>query len=54
MFCVKINFYDQIDGVSMVSPLGPVLANLFMDYQDSWLHEFDIGEVLAIQQMLCR
>ena len=39
----------------MVSPLGPVLANLFMDYQEKdWLQEFDIGEVLAIQQMLCR
>ena len=24
------NFYDQIDGVAMGSPLGPVLANLFM------------------------
>ena len=25
-------FYDQIDGVAMRSPLGPVLANLFMGY----------------------
>ena len=24
------NFYDQIDGVAMGSPLGPVLANLFL------------------------
>ena len=24
------NFYDQCDGVAMGSPLGPVLANMFM------------------------
>jgi len=23
-------YYDQIDGVAMVSPLGPVLANIFI------------------------
>ena len=23
-------FYDQVDGVAMRSPLGPVLANIFM------------------------
>ena len=36
------SFYDQIDGVSMGSPLGLVLANLFMDYHEKkWLQEFD-------------
>ena len=45
-FC-KVNFYDQIDSVSMGSLLGPVLANLFMGYHErNWLQEFDIGEVL--------
>ena len=32
------NFYDQIDGVAMGSPLGPVLANLFMAVNEkNWL-----------------
>ena len=28
-------FYDQIDGVVIVSPLGLVLANLFMGYYET-------------------
>ena len=30
IFSLKVIFYDQIDGVSMGSPLGHVFANLFM------------------------
>ena len=31
----------------MESPLGPALANLFMDYHEkNWLQKFDIGQVL--------
>ena len=28
------NFYDQIDGVAMGSPLAPVLAHLFMSHHE--------------------
>ena len=35
------NFYDQIDGVAMGSPLGPVLANLFKGFHEKqWLSDF--------------
>ena len=36
------NYYDQVDGVAMGSPIGPVLANLFMRfYEKRWLKEFN-------------
>ena len=45
-FIFNGSFYDQVDGVSMRSPLGPVLANLFMGYHEKkWLQEFDKGKV---------
>ena len=41
------NYYDQTDGVAMVSPLGPVLTNLFMDfYEKQWLKEFNFCKAL--------
>ena len=39
--------YDQVDGVSMGSPLAPVLANLFMGHHEKiWLENFDNSKVL--------
>ena len=45
-FIFNGSFYDQIDKVSIGSPLGPVLANLFMGYHEKkWLQEFVEGKV---------
>ena len=50
-FIFNGSFYDQIDGVSMGSPLGPVLANLFMGYHEKkWLQEFNKGKVLMYKR----
>ena len=41
-FLFNGDFFDQIDGVAMGSPLAPVLANLFMGYHVKiWLDECD-------------
>ena len=41
------NYYDQIDGVAMGSPLGPVLANLFMGFHEKrWVDQFQFCDVL--------
>ena len=38
------NFYNQIDGVSMNSPLAAVLANIFMGfYESKWLNEYNLN-----------
>ena len=38
------NFYDQIDGEAMDSPLAPVLANLFMGHHEKrWLENYNIN-----------
>ena len=40
-------FYDQIDGVAMGTPLGPVLANLFMGYHEQkGLQSFEECELI--------
>ena len=50
-FIFNGSFYDQVDGVSMGSPLGPVLANLFMGYHEKkWLQEFNKGKVLMYKR----
>ena len=46
-FLLKGNFYDQVDGVAMGSPLAPVLANLFMGHHENiWLDQYRDSEVL--------
>ena len=42
------NYYD---GVAMGSPLGPVLANLFIGfYKKQWLKEFNFCKVLLYRR----
>ena len=39
-FILKGNFYEQIDGVAMGSPLAPVLANVFLSHHETnWLND---------------
>ena len=40
-FIFKGQYYDQVDGVAMGSPLAPVLANLFMGHHEAiWLNGY--------------
>ena len=44
-FIFNSKFYNQIDGVTMGSPLAPVLANIFMDfYESNWLNEYNLNK----------
>ena len=39
------NFYNQIDGVAIGSPLAPVLSNIFMGfYKSKWLNEYNLNK----------
>ena len=50
-FLFQGTFYDQIDGVAIVSPLGPVLANLFMGYYEAlWLNSFRECEIILYRR----
>ena len=42
------SLYDQIDDVAMGSPLGPILASLFMGYHETnyWLQVFKDCEII--------
>ena len=40
-FIFQVVIYDQIDGIAMGSPLAPILANLFMGYNETiWINEY--------------
>ena len=44
-------FMIIVDGISMGTPLGPVLANLLMGYHEKiWLQEFVEGKVLMYKR----
>ena len=44
-FIFNSNFYNQIDGVAMGSPLASVLANTFMGFHESkWLNEYILNK----------
>ena len=39
-FIFNGKFYDQVDGVAMGSPLGPLLANIFLSFHEiRWLKD---------------
>ena len=44
-FIFNSKFCNQIDGVVMVSPLAPVLANIFMSfYESKWPNEYNLDK----------
>ena len=47
-FLFKGSFYDQVDGVSMGSPLASVLASLFMGNNETdWIESYRGSEILS-------
>ena len=57
-FLYNGQYYDQIDGVQMGSPLGPKLANLFMGFHEKeWLAAYTGPKVLYyrryVDDILC-
>ena len=46
-------YYDQVDGLSMGSPLGPTMANVFMGtHEKQWLQNFQGPDVLFTEGTL--
>ena len=44
-FLFNGRFFDKIDGFAMGSPLAPVLANIFMGYNESkWINEYNLNK----------
>ena len=52
-FLFNGDFYNQIVGVAMSSPLAPILANVFMvSYEEKLLNEFEGKKPVFIDVML--
>ena len=49
-FLFQGNYYDQVDGVAMGSPLGPLFANIFMDHFES-IHMEKLKELGVLDWM---
>ena len=45
-FIFNSKFHNQIDGVTMSSPLAPVLANIFTGFHEfKWLNEYNLNKL---------
>ena len=52
-FIFNSKFYNQIDVVAMGSLLAPVLANVFMGFQEfKWLNKYNLKKSKFISDML--
>ena len=52
-FLFNDQYFDQTDGLSMGSPLGPTLANLFMGKNEKeWLDQYDGPKVLFYRRYI--
>ena len=50
-FLLQGAFYNQIDGVAIVSRLGPAMTNLFMSYYETmWLNTFREYEMILYRR----
>ena len=46
-FLFNGSMYDQVDGVAVVSPLAPILANIFMGYHEKrWIRNYNYRGLL--------
>ena len=44
-FIFNNHIYEEIDGISMGSPLAPILANLFMSYHEKyWIEKAQVAK----------
>ena len=52
-FLFNGNMYDRVDGVTMGSPLAPVLANISMGYhEEGWIKNYNYGGLFYLKGVL--